>query len=98
MKLVYDRFDYKRNQPYPNLWSKEITDYYDVQDGDTPSILAYQVYGDANKHWVILLFNNIINPYYDWPLGRQAFFAFVNKRGMLSLIVLLPVAVCISIS
>ena len=34
MKLVYDRFDYKRNQPYPNLWSKEITDYYDVQDGD----------------------------------------------------------------
>ena len=53
---------------------------YDVQDGDTPSILAYQVYGDANKHWVILLFNDIINPYYDWPLGRQAFYAFINNK------------------
>ena len=44
MKLVYDRFDYKRNQPYPNLWSKEITDYYDVQDGE------YNYYG--GKYWL----------------------------------------------
>ena len=33
MKLVYDKFDSKRNHPYPNLWSKEITDYYDGFDG-----------------------------------------------------------------
>jgi len=44
MKLVYDKFDSKRNHPYPNLWSKEITDYYDEFDG------SYNYYN--GKYWL----------------------------------------------
>lgn len=41
---------------------------YDVQDGDTPEIIAKKYYGDPTKHWIILLSNNILDPFYDWPL------------------------------
>ena len=36
---------------------------YDVKETDTPEIIAYKIYGDANRSWIILLFNQIINPY-----------------------------------
>lgn len=41
---------------------------YKIRDGDKPETLAYRVYGNAQLHWVILLFNNIVNPYFEWPL------------------------------
>jgi len=41
---------------------------YRIVDGDTPDTLANQWYGDSNKYWIILLFNDIVNPFYDWPL------------------------------
>lgn len=30
-------------------------EYYDIQDGDTPEILAYKFYGDSGYHWIILI-------------------------------------------
>ena len=43
-------------------------DLYDVKDGDTPEIIAFNYYGDSNLHWVVLLMNEILDPRYDWPL------------------------------
>ena len=34
----------------------------------------------ADLHWVVLLTNNIINPYYEWPLGDYAFQQFVYDK------------------
>ena len=31
-------------------------------------------------HWVILLSNDIINPYYEWPLSDYAFQQFVTDK------------------
>ena len=33
---------------------------YSVQEGDTPEIIAKKYYGDAELHWVVLIFNDII--------------------------------------
>ena len=52
---------------------------YDVEDGDTPEILAYKIYGSSEKHWVILLMNDIVDPLYDWPLKQQNVINFVNN-------------------
>lgn len=41
---------------------------YNIQDGDTPENLAYQLYGDSNLHWVILHLNEILDPYFEWPV------------------------------
>ena len=53
---------------------------YRVQDGDTPEMTAYRLYGQTQYHWIVLLFNEIINSYYDWPLSRRDFEAFVSNK------------------
>ena len=53
---------------------------YDVEDGDTPEILAYKIYGSSEKHWVILLMNDIVDPLYDWQLKQQNVIKFVDNK------------------
>lgn len=40
---------------------------FTIKDGDTPETVAYDVYGDAQMHWVIMLANNVNSIYVDWP-------------------------------
>lgn len=44
-------------------------DEYDVQDGETPENLAFKLYGDAALHWLILHYNEIVDPRFEWPLS-----------------------------
>ena len=53
---------------------------YSVPDGDTPEIVAYNIYGDSTYHWILLLFNQIINTYYDWPLSRKNFQKYISNK------------------
>lgn len=53
---------------------------YDVKDGDTPEILAYNYYGNANRHWIILMTNDIVDPFYDWPLSYTNFVEFIKSK------------------
>lgn len=43
-------------------------DLYDVQDGETPEIVADKFYRDPTLHWVVLLSNEIEDPRFQWPL------------------------------
>lgn len=53
---------------------------YDIQDGDTPEIIANKYYGSSEKHWIVLMFNDIIDPQYDWPLDQRTFITYVNDK------------------
>ena len=53
---------------------------YSVPDGDSPEIVASNLYGDSGLHWILLLFNQITNTYYDWPLSRRNFMAYLNDK------------------
>jgi len=61
---------------------EEISIYetYIVENDDTPDIVADKVYGDPQYHWVVLLFNDIVNPFYDWPLGDQTIENYIEKK------------------
>lgn len=54
--------------------------YYNIEDGDTPEILAYKLYGSTDKHWVLLMFNNIQDPQHDWPLEQRTLGNFIEKK------------------
>lgn len=60
----------------------EVTlyDLYDVIDGDTPESLAFKHFGNAELHWVILITNNVIDRFYDWPLTVEQFEAYINDK------------------
>ena len=53
---------------------------YDVSDGETPEQVAYTVYGTTEDHWIVLIFNEITNTYYGWPLSRHNFENFVENK------------------
>lgn len=56
-------------------------EYY-VKDSDTPEIIAHKLYGSAERHWIVLLYNKIINPYYDFPMSQNKLDKFIeNKYG-----------------
>lgn len=41
---------------------------YQLQDGDTPEIVAYQQYGDPTLHWIVCFVNGLTDPQFDFPL------------------------------
>ena len=44
---------------------------YEVKDDETPEIIAHKLYGSVERFWIVLLFNNLMNPYYDFPLNSS---------------------------
>jgi hypothetical protein len=53
---------------------------YDIKDGETPEVIAYKYYGSAEKHWIVLMMNDIIDPQYDWPLEYRTLSRFVENK------------------
>lgn len=53
---------------------------YEIKDSDTPESIAYKLYGSSERHWVVLVFNNIIDPQYDWPMTYSNFVDYVNEK------------------
>jgi len=53
---------------------------YQIQGDDRPDNVAQKVYGDASLDWVVLLSNNIINLYEEWPLPQESFDAYILEK------------------
>ena len=53
---------------------------YQIQDGDTPEIIADKYYDNSERHWIVLLFNDIIDPQFDWPLNQNAIIEYIDKK------------------
>ena len=53
---------------------------YDVQDSDTPEIIASKFYGDSERHWIVLMFNDINDPQFDWPMDYRTLISFIDEK------------------
>lgn len=53
---------------------------YSIKDTDTPEIIAHKYYGAATRHWIVLLANDIIDPFYDWPLPYEAWVKHLTDK------------------
>jgi|SRR6185312_13831560 len=53
---------------------------YNVRDGETPEVLAGKYYNDTGLHWIILLTNSVIDPYFGWPLHSNVLKEFVKNK------------------
>ena len=53
---------------------------HSVKDGWTPEMVSQEIYGSSTFHWILLLFNEIINTYYEWPLSQRNFQKFVTNK------------------
>jgi hypothetical protein len=53
---------------------------YDIQDSDTPEIIASKIYNDPERHWIVLLFNDILDPQFDWPMDYRTLVSFMDEK------------------
>ena len=53
---------------------------YDIQEGDTPEIVAHKYYGDVYRYWIILYCNQIIDPQWNWPLSGNDFQKYIVDK------------------
>ena len=51
-----------------------------VNDGEKPEEIAYLYYGDTSYVWLIYLANDIIDPYWQWPLTQQNLDKFIEDQ------------------
>ena len=53
---------------------------YDIQEGDTPDIVATKYYGDPYRYWLVLFSNQILDPQWQWPLSSQQFTIYLTDK------------------
>lgn len=53
---------------------------YNVQVGDRPDIIAEKYYGDADLAWLVLHFNDIKDPIFDFPLFGRDFDNYIKGK------------------
>jgi hypothetical protein len=53
---------------------------YDIQDSDTPEIIADKYYGDPYKYWIVLYSNNLLDPIWDWPMQYNQLMSYLDSK------------------
>lgn len=53
--------------------------YYEIQDGERPDIIAHKLYGSSDLHWTLLLVNEIEN-YTKWYKDNQTFELYMSEK------------------
>ena len=65
----------------PQLLKNPLNYYeYDIQDGDTPEIIAHKYYGDSYRYWIVMLSNELIDPQWDWPMNNRVFAKYLENK------------------
>ena len=72
---------FKKGKIREDLFSDlTVFEKYSIRGDDRPDNVANEIYGDPTLDWVVLLSNNIVNIYNEWPLSQQAFEAYVLDK------------------
>jgi hypothetical protein len=57
-----------------------VFDEYDIQEGETPEIIAEKLYGNPEYHWIIMLANDRYDYISDFPLSQAELEQFVYQK------------------
>ena len=57
-----------------------LYDEYDIKDGETPELVADKFYNSPELHWLVLHYNEIIDPRFDWPLDTNNLSRYVASK------------------
>lgn len=44
---------------------------YTIEEGDAPDVVSFKNYETVDFWWLIFVFNNIQNPFLEWPLSHE---------------------------
>lgn len=58
---------------------------YQITDSDTPENICYRMYGDSSLSWILLFLNDIVDPFFEWPLNTQELDTYITNKYSSSL-------------
>ena len=65
----------------PDVLKNPLVYYsYDIQEGDTPEIVAYKYYGDSYRYWIVLFANELLDPQWSWPMNSTVFDSYMAEK------------------
>jgi hypothetical protein len=53
---------------------------YEIIGDERPDNIALKVYNDETLDWVVMLSNNILNLYDEWPLTQESFDSYLIEK------------------
>lgn len=65
---------------YKNIESNYILKEYAIRNSPRPELLSYMLYGTTDYYWVILLINEIYDPFYDWIMSEQSVHEYAKQK------------------
>jgi len=72
---------FKRAKIRPDIFENVVFfDKYYIEGDDRPDNVANELYGDSTLDWVILLSNNILNVYSEWPMSQSVFETYLLEK------------------
>lgn len=57
----------------------QLKTYY-ISGSPRPEELAYQLYGNPQLYWVLLMCNNVYDPYYGWITNQEASYQYAIQK------------------
>ena len=57
-----------------------IYEKYNVQESDTPEIIASKIYDSPERHWIVLAMNDVVDAQWDWPLDYRTLISFIDDK------------------
>jgi hypothetical protein len=70
-----------RTSIIPSLFQNPLLFYsYDIQDSDTPELIAHKYYGYIERFWMVLFANQILDPQWEWPMNYTVFNKYVQSK------------------
>jgi len=71
----------RRNRFIRNLQNNPLLYLpYTVKEGERPEDVANFYYGSPDYVWLVLMANNMTDPYHDWPLSTNEFHDFIIEK------------------
>lgn len=65
-----------------DFYRRAMVDFYryDVVEGQRPDNVAYEFYAESDLDWLILLPNEMLDPYYEWPRTQYDMNEYLRKK------------------
>ena len=53
---------------------------YHIEGDERPDHVAFNYYDSSRYAWLVLLANNILDPYWGWPISGKEYYDFLRKK------------------
>jgi hypothetical protein len=63
--------------PIKNIVHLETTE---IQEGESPELLAYKIYGKEDLHWTLIVVNDIVDVRTEWPLRERDLYKYCLRK------------------